>query len=100
MASFDSVLALVSHYVDESRRTSSERGVRGRSSSSSSCVFVDRHGRDGEPVVLSTPYRARPTSLRHLCRLAINTALDGRPVDRLCLVPSLRNYLQLHPFRI
>jgi len=101
MASFDSVLALVDHYVDESRGTSSEpRGRGGRGPRRSSCVFVDRAGRRDLPVVLTTPYRARPTSLRHLCRLAVNAALDRRPVDRLCIVPSLRNYLNQHPFRI
>jgi len=133
MASFDSVLALLSHYVDEARRTSSERhggtGRAPRGSQSvdearrtsserhggltrmpaggdagrpavarSSCVFVDRTGRRDEPIVLSTPYRARAASLRHLCRLTINRALDGRDVDRLCVVPSLRHYLKLHPF--
>ena len=96
MVSLDSVVALVNHYVDESR-TSSETGRRG---ARSSCVFVDRSGRRDAPVVLSRPYRARPSSLRHLCRLTINAALDGRDVDRLCIVPSLRHYLQQHPFRV
>jgi len=94
MPSFESVVALVDHYVDEAR-TSPGGAVR-----HSSCVFVDRTGRRDVPVVLSTPFRSRPTSLRHLSRLAVNAALQGRDVDRLCLVPSLRNYLRQHPFSV
>ena len=98
MPSFESVVALVSHYVDESR-TSSQSGGGGRQARSS-CVFVDRAGRRDLPVVLSAPYRSRPASLRHLCRLTINAALDGRDADRLCLVPSLREYLKQHSFNV
>lgn len=97
MASFDSVVALVSHYVDESRRTSSDNS---RHQPRSSCVFVDRAGRRDLPVVLTTPYRSRPATLRHLCRLTINAALGQRYSDRLCLVPSLRDFLRLHPFSV
>jgi len=95
MPSFNSVVALVSHYVDEAR-TAAQSGGRRRSS----CVFVDRAGRRDLPVVLNTPYRSRPGSLRHLCRLTVNAALDGRDADRLCLVPSLRDYLKQHPFSV
>jgi len=95
MASFDSVVALVSHYVDESR-TATHSGGRQRSS----CVFVDRAGRRDLPVILNTPYRSRPASLRHLSRLTVNAALDGRDADRLCIVPSLRDFLKQHPFSV
>jgi len=97
MPSFESVVALVSHYVDESRTSSQSGGGR---QARSSCVFVDRAGRRDLPVVLSAPYRSRAASLRHLCRLTINSALDGRDADRLCLVPSLREYLKQHPFSV
>ena len=108
MPSFNSVVALVSHYVDESRRRTSSRSRSAGSSGSrrqrqagrSSCVFVDKAGRRDLPVVLSTPYRSRPASLRHLCRLAVNVALDGREVDRLCLLPSLRQFIKQHPFTV
>jgi len=95
MPSFETVVALVDHYVDESR-TTAHGGGRQRSS----CVFVDRAGRRDLPVILTTPYRSHPASLRHLSRLTINTALDGRDADRLCLVPSLREFLKLHPFSV
>jgi len=98
MPSFESVVALVSHYVDESRTSS--QSVGGGRQARSSCVFVDRSGRRDLPVVLSEAYRSRPASLRHLCRLTINGALDGRDADRLCLVPSLREYLKQHPFSV
>jgi len=95
MPSFDSVMALINHYVDESR-TTAHGGGRQRSS----CVFVDRAGRRDLPVILTTPYRSRPASLRHLCRLTIVGALDGRDADRLCLVPSLREFVKQHPFSV
>jgi len=56
------------------------------------------------PLVLRRPlYRnaaaaaAAPASLKHLCRRRIHSVLDGRNVDRLHLVPSLKQYLKDYP---
>lgn len=51
------------------------------------------------PLMLRRPlYRdARPAALKHLCRRRIHSALDGRSVDRLQLVPSLKQYLNEYP---
>lgn len=38
-----------------------------------------------------------PATLKHLCRRGIHSALDGRNVDRLHLVPSLKLYLKDYP---
>jgi len=100
MPTFDSVVALLDHYVAESRATSRTASGGVASRQHSSCVFVDRTGRRDLPVVLATPYRRRPARLTHLCRLAINSALAGRDPDRLWLVPSLRDYLRQHPFSV
>lgn len=96
MPAFDSAVALIAHYVDESRDDRQQR----RRPARSSCVFLDRAGRRDVPVVLKTPCRSRVAPLGHLCRLAINDALDGRSADRLCLQPSLKEYLKKYQFGV
>ena len=81
--------------LDLLRRHMPERGVdRGE--------FVLLDGSDPgreTPMRLRRPlYHERcPATLSHLCRRRIHSALDGRSVDRLHLVPSLKQYLKDYP---
>jgi len=51
------------------------------------------------PLFLQRPlYRdPYPATLKHLCRRRIHSSLEGRGVDRLHLVPSLKQYLKEYP---
>jgi hypothetical protein len=120
MPAFETVLALVWNYVTESHPTSSSgshKAVSGSNpgtvsrtrsgtapssslSSRSSCIFLDRSGHKGVPVVLTEPCHGRVTTLRHLCRVTINRRLGGRSPDRLCLIPSLKDFMKQYPFSI
>jgi len=83
--------------LDLLRRHTAARGV-GRGE------FVllngSEHGRE-TPLVLRRPLYRRdligPATLKHLCRRRVHSALDGRGVDRLHLVPSLKQYLDDYP---
>jgi len=81
--------------LDLLRRHMVERGVgRGK--------FVLLDGSDPvreTPMLLRRPlYRdSCPALLKHLCRRQIHSALGGRSVDRLQLVPSLKQYLKDYP---
>ena len=51
------------------------------------------------PMFLRRPLYCdrHPATLKHLCRRQIHSALAGRDVDRLYLVPSLKQYLNEYP---
>lgn len=61
--------------------------------------FVLLDGGRETPLMLRRPLHrdGRPSTLKHLCRRRIHSALDGRSVDRLHLVPSLKQYLKDYP---
>jgi hypothetical protein len=91
LPAFPCVLELIRHHVR----------MRGTSGGGGLFVFLERSGCGIEtPVMLRRPLlrpEASPSTLAHLCRRRINAALDGRSVDRLHLVPSLKQYLKDYP---
>lgn len=78
--------------LDLLRRHTAERAV-GRTE------FVLLDGGRETPLVLRRPLNrdTGPATLKHLCRRRIHSVLDGRSVDRLHLVPSLKQYLKEYP---
>lgn len=112
MPTFDCPLRLVSHYValcsGGGPRTSPRSAAAGAvSRSRHSYVLLESSGRRDTPVLLIRPYHESPSSLAHLCRRTIQTALyrggcgdAGRDtaVDRLQLQPSLKTYLKQYPY--
>ena len=78
--------------LDLLRRHTAQRAV-GRAE------FVLLDGGRETPLVLRRPlYRdAGAATLKHLCRRRIHSVLDGRSVERLHLVPSLKQYLKDYP---
>jgi len=128
MPTFDCALRLLRHYVGLCRRvapTGSGSGsssppavpsaaVSGTMSSTGGhgYVLLETTGRRDTPVLLRTPYRERPSTLTHLCRVRVNRAVVGSgrqttsgvaapsAVDRLQLLPSLKSYLKDYPYDI
>jgi len=104
MPVFETVVELVSFYAAEGRRTAADGDHHGQNKSS--CVFLERSGRRDLPVFLRFPHRgggasqSGVSSLKHLSRLSINGALDGRCPDRLVIQPSLKEYLKQYPYDI
>jgi len=125
MPTFDCVLRLISYYVGLcSTGSGSSTGRKNQSTvgapkTGNSYVLLETSGRRDTPVLLRAPLRDRTSSLAHLCRRTIHTALNrggamqcagsqlwlstGEPersvlVDRLHLIPSLKRYLKDYPY--
>jgi len=92
---FDNILALIQFYT---RLNAPTERARLPSETCFDTSQQQQQQRDG-PVMLLKPYEQDGSaSLMHLCRKTINRELDGRSTTRLCLVPSLKGYLNEYPF--
>ena len=101
MPTFDCALRLVVHYV---------RICCERRRPASSYVFLESSGRRDTPVVLRRPLYRQVARLTHLCRRVVHRTLSRGPrrsepqrhclVDRLQLIPSLKNYLKDYPYEL
>lgn len=85
---FSCVVRLVEHYVQLSR-----------SAKGHMCVWLDGHGRRDLPIMLSRPLYRDPSSLQHLCRLALNRVAASKPSNDVGtpLPTALRDYLKDYP---
>lgn len=81
---FDSVIRLVQYYAENPHKN----------------VLVESSGRCDTPVVLKSPLLLRVPRLSHLARLTIQGRLKGQKIDRLCLIPSLKQFLKQYPFSV
>lgn len=126
MPTFDCALRLLRHYVGLCRRSSpaapsSTMATAAAPPAASSApgttplghgyVLLEATGRRDTPVLLRAPYRHSPPSLGHLSRLNVNralcaaagskvTAASATDVDRLQLLPSLKNFLKDYPYDV
>lgn len=115
LSGFQCVLELIRHHVRMNSSTSgSGRSISNRCSNGNkggsklkfgmvAFVEVGSEFSDDEamalPVVLRKPLPVSrsPSALKHLCRRRINGLLDGQSVSRLCLMPTLKQYLADYP---
>ncbi|XP_065165860.1 suppressor of cytokine signaling 2-like [Atheta coriaria] len=99
MPSFPSVIELVEHYVEQSRRTNSPH------------VWVDPKGKMYSPITITRPLvkeGQKPSTLKHLARLAVNAAvkrhtaspITAPTISQLELPASVSQYLTEYPYSI
>ncbi|XP_026753586.1 suppressor of cytokine signaling 2-like isoform X1 [Galleria mellonella] len=98
MPRFRCVVEMVQHYI-----LVGERGAAGT-------VWVNREGCPHSPVLLTSPFRKNPPTLKEAARLAIHKALDSNPLKPklwcapkhrlLPLPPTLIDYLGKYPYSI
>lgn len=91
MPSFDCVVALVQFYVRQGER---------RTGTPSNLVLQEMNGRKDLPVLLRRPYETSAPSLAHLCRKTINGIMGTKSINRLQLLPSLKDFLNDYPYDI
>ena len=97
MITADCIIQLIQDHVTQRHSTSwREKGKRNK------LILVDNSKRKKDvPVLLVRPHQSQPSELRHICRRNINALLGPQhAVDRLQLIPSLKDYLKSYPYEI
>lgn len=94
MPQFPCVVELVQHYVTQSKKARND-----------ALVWVDPRGKWYSSIVLDEPLRKQdaPNSLKHLARLAVNTALQPSTKTKIVeleLPMSLKAYLAEYPYSV
>lgn len=90
MPTFDCVVALVQSYVHQGERRTTPNNL----------VLQEMNGRKDLPVLLRRPYETSAPSLAHLCRKRINGIMGTKSINRLQLLPSLKDFLNDYPYDI
>ena len=90
MPTFDCVIALIQFYVRQGERRTTPNNL----------VLQEMNGRKDLPVLLRRSYETKAPSLAHLCRKKINRIMGAKSVNRLQLLPSLKDFLNDYPYDI
>lgn len=87
MPEFDSVVALIEHYLSLSTTDVGK-----------SHVWVDNAGKLYSPICLKRPlYRSKPPSLAHFARTTVHKTVDKDRIDSLPVPNRLKAYLKEYP---
>ncbi|XP_071492331.1 suppressor of cytokine signaling 2-like [Diadema antillarum] len=100
--SFDCVIKLLQYYMRVSKEKSSldsnGNGTIKSKTRSGQLVWLEPSGRKDTEAKIVKPLPATVPSLQHLCRCAINKAVEPRFVNDLGIPRPLKKYLRDYPY--
>lgn len=107
MPEFDSVVALIEHYMSNNKNTNSSNSNPYLARLNGSQVFVDNLGKLSSPICLKKPLYKEVPSLSHLSRLVIcgamaaQTSVDAEKKTQMLDLPlTLKTFVRQYPYRV